>query len=123
MLILGRVLLGTGVGFTNQVHITYTNKLKSVLTIYVSLIVNYMYIYIFVQSVPLYLSEMAPPENRGAFNIGFEVCLGLGILSANLTNQVRLGMENLLINGGCARINSHCRNTFLFTRNTKTMDY
>ncbi|KAJ0968292.1 hypothetical protein J5N97_025209 [Dioscorea zingiberensis] len=55
MLILGRVLLGVGIGFTNQ-------------------------------SVPVYLSEMAPPEHRGAINNGFEVCVGLGVLFANLIN-------------------------------------
>ncbi|KAH9678540.1 MFS domain-containing protein [Citrus sinensis] len=38
------------------------------------------------QSVPLYLSEMAPPKNRGAFNIGFQVCVAIGVLSANLLN-------------------------------------
>ncbi|ESR34836.1 hypothetical protein CICLE_v10006610mg [Citrus x clementina] len=37
-------------------------------------------------SVPLYLSEMAPPKNRGAFNIGFQVCVAIGVLSANLLN-------------------------------------
>ncbi|GMH21521.1 hypothetical protein Nepgr_023363 [Nepenthes gracilis] len=55
MLILGRVLLGVGVGFANQ-------------------------------SVPLYLSEMAPAKYRGAFNIGFQLCVGMGVLSANLIN-------------------------------------
>ncbi|XP_042506515.1 hexose carrier protein HEX6-like [Macadamia integrifolia] len=55
MLILGRILLGIGVGFSNQ-------------------------------SVPLYLSEMAPPQYRGAFNIAFQVCVGIGVLSANLIN-------------------------------------
>ncbi|CAA0834546.1 Sugar transport protein 3 [Striga hermonthica] len=55
MLILGRILLGVGVGFTNQ-------------------------------SVPLYLSEMAPPKYRGAFNIGFQLCVGTGVLLANLIN-------------------------------------
>ncbi|XP_057753889.1 hexose carrier protein HEX6-like [Arachis stenosperma] len=55
MLIIGRVLLGVGVGFTNQ-------------------------------SVPLYLSEMAPPRYRGAFNNGFQLCVGIGVLSANLIN-------------------------------------
>ncbi|KAJ7982504.1 Hexose carrier protein [Quillaja saponaria] len=55
MLILGRVLLGVGVGFANQ-------------------------------SVPLYLSEMAPPRNRGAINNGFQFCVGIGVLSANLIN-------------------------------------
>lgn len=38
------------------------------------------------QSVPLYLSEIAPPESRGAFNVGFQFCVGLGVLSANLIN-------------------------------------
>ncbi|KAH9647832.1 MFS domain-containing protein [Citrus sinensis] len=38
------------------------------------------------QSVPLYLSEMAPPKHRGAFNIGFQVCIAIGVLSANLLN-------------------------------------
>ncbi|XP_020976900.1 hexose carrier protein HEX6-like isoform X3 [Arachis ipaensis] len=55
MLIIGRVLLGVGVGFANQ-------------------------------SVPLYLSEMAPPRYRGAFNNGFQLCVGIGVLSANLIN-------------------------------------
>lgn len=55
MLILGRVLLGIGVGFANQ-------------------------------SVPLYLSEMAPPKYRGAINNGFQLCVGIGVLSANLIN-------------------------------------
>ncbi|KAJ9539770.1 hypothetical protein OSB04_026276 [Centaurea solstitialis] len=55
MLIVGRVLLGVGVGFANQ-------------------------------SVPLYLSEMAPSRYRGAFNMGFQFCVGIGVLSANLLN-------------------------------------
>ncbi|XP_043719962.1 hexose carrier protein HEX6-like [Telopea speciosissima] len=55
MLILGRLLLGIGVGFANQ-------------------------------SVPLYLSEMAPPNYRGAFNNGFQFSIGIGALSANLIN-------------------------------------
>ncbi|XP_072956479.1 hexose carrier protein HEX6-like isoform X1 [Typha angustifolia] len=55
MLILGRVLLGIGLGFTNQ-------------------------------SIPLYLSEMAPPNYRGAINNVFELCISLGILLANLIN-------------------------------------
>ena len=29
---------------------------------------------------------MAPPKNRGAFNIGFQVCVAIGVLSANLLN-------------------------------------
>ncbi|KAJ0042682.1 hypothetical protein Pint_18058 [Pistacia integerrima] len=55
MLIIGRVLLGVGVGFANQ-------------------------------SVPLYLSEMAPPRHRGAINNGFQFSIGIGALSANFIN-------------------------------------
>ncbi|KAH7854562.1 hypothetical protein Vadar_015365 [Vaccinium darrowii] len=38
------------------------------------------------QSVPLYLSEMAPCRHRGAINNGFHLSLGIGVLSANLIN-------------------------------------
>nr|XP_043631612.1 hexose carrier protein HEX6 [Erigeron canadensis] len=55
MLIIGRILLGVGVGFGNQ-------------------------------SVPLYLSEMAPSRYRGAFNMSFQLCVGIGVLAANLIN-------------------------------------
>ncbi|XP_039122297.1 hexose carrier protein HEX6-like isoform X1 [Dioscorea cayenensis subsp. rotundata] len=62
MLILGRVLLGIGVGFTNQ-------------------------------AIPVYLSELAPPQHRGAFNNGFEICVGLGILFANIVNYATQKIE------------------------------
>ncbi|XP_011626512.2 sugar transport protein 5 isoform X2 [Amborella trichopoda] len=55
MLILGRILLGFGVGFTNQ-------------------------------ATPVYLSEMAPPKWRGAFNSGFQFFIGIGVVTANLIN-------------------------------------
>ncbi|XP_009374920.2 sugar carrier protein C [Pyrus x bretschneideri] len=55
MLILGRMLLGFGIGFSNQ-------------------------------SVPLYLSEMAPYRFRGALNIGFQLSITVGILVANVLN-------------------------------------
>lgn len=55
MLIVGRILLGFGIGFTNQ-------------------------------SVPLYLSEMAPYKYRGALNIGFQLSITIGILVANVLN-------------------------------------
>ncbi|KAF9623998.1 hypothetical protein IFM89_007696 [Coptis chinensis] len=55
MLIIGRILLGVGVGFANQ-------------------------------SVPVYLSEMAPAKMRGALNIGFQLAITIGILVANLVN-------------------------------------
>ncbi|XP_058100015.1 sugar transport protein MST6-like [Magnolia sinica] len=55
MLIIGRLLLGVGVGFANQ-------------------------------SVPVYLSEMAPANLRGALNIAFQLAITIGILIANLIN-------------------------------------
>ncbi|KAK7362958.1 hypothetical protein VNO77_05083 [Canavalia gladiata] len=55
MLIVGRILLGFGIGFANQ-------------------------------SVPLYLSEMAPYKYRGALNIGFQLSITCGILVANVLN-------------------------------------
>ncbi|PIA50312.1 hypothetical protein AQUCO_01300807v1 [Aquilegia coerulea] len=66
MLIIGRLLLGIGLGFTNQ-------------------------------SVPLYLSEMAPSKYRGGVNFGFQVFLVVGILMANLIN---FGTEKLKGNLG-----------------------
>ncbi|XAR62162.1 hypothetical protein NMG60_11016803 [Bertholletia excelsa] len=55
MLIFGRILLGFGVGFTNQ-------------------------------ATPVYLSEMAPPKWRGAFNTGFQFFIGIGVVTANCIN-------------------------------------
>ncbi|CAL9201597.1 unnamed protein product [Musa hybrid cultivar] len=55
MLIIGRLLLGVGVGFANQ-------------------------------AVPLYLSEMAPAQLRGALNMGFQMATTIGILVASLVN-------------------------------------
>ncbi|CAA7018711.1 unnamed protein product [Microthlaspi erraticum] len=55
MLISGRILLGFGVGFTNQ-------------------------------AAPVYLSEVAPPQWRGAFNSGFQFFIGVGVVAANMIN-------------------------------------
>ncbi|CAL5207913.1 unnamed protein product [Lathyrus oleraceus] len=63
MLIIGRLLLGFGVGFCNQ-------------------------------SVPVYLSEMAPANIRGALNIGFQMMITIGILAANLINYSTSKMKN-----------------------------
>ncbi|XP_062187177.1 sugar transport protein MST3-like [Phragmites australis] len=64
MLIVGRILLGVGVGFANQ-------------------------------SVPVYLSEMAPARLRGMLNIGFQLMITIGILAAELinygTNKIKAG--------------------------------
>ncbi|RID49797.1 hypothetical protein BRARA_H00573 [Brassica rapa] len=57
MLLSGRILLGFGVGFTNQ-------------------------------AAPVYLSEVAPPQWRGAFNTGFQFFIGVGVVSANFLNYL-----------------------------------
>lgn len=66
MLMLGRVLLGVGIGFADQ-------------------------------SIPLYLSEMAPPTYRGAITMTFHMSLHVGALSANLINY---GTERIKSNLG-----------------------
>ncbi|XP_074269977.1 sugar carrier protein C-like [Silene latifolia] len=63
MLIIGRILLGFGIGFANQ-------------------------------SVPLYLSEMAPYKYRGALNIGFQLSITIGILIANVLNYFFAKIHN-----------------------------
>ncbi|KAL5815338.1 hypothetical protein ACOSQ3_026123 [Xanthoceras sorbifolium] len=55
MLIVGRLLLGVGVGFS-------------------------------MQSVPLYVSEMAPYKHRGSLNVVFQLAITIGIFAANLIN-------------------------------------
>ncbi|XP_064950736.1 sugar transport protein 10-like isoform X2 [Musa acuminata AAA Group] len=40
----------------------------------------------FFQAVPLYLSEMAPAQLRGALNMGFQMATTIGILVASLVN-------------------------------------
>ncbi|KAM0847366.1 hypothetical protein ACQ4PT_055070 [Festuca glaucescens] len=55
MLIVGRILLGVGVGFAGL-------------------------------SIPIYLSEMAPPRLRGTLNIGLQLMITVGIFSANLVS-------------------------------------
>lgn len=38
------------------------------------------------QATPVYLSEMAPPKWRGAFNTGFQFFIGIGVVTANCLN-------------------------------------
>ncbi|GFY83290.1 sugar transporter 1 [Actinidia rufa] len=45
------------------------------------------------QSVPLYLSEMAPPTYRGAISNSFQFSLNMGALSANLINYATVKMD------------------------------
>ncbi|RYR06044.1 hypothetical protein Ahy_B06g085848 isoform C [Arachis hypogaea] len=46
------------------------------------------------QSVPIYLSEMAPAKIRGALNIGFQMMITIGILGANLINYATSKYKN-----------------------------
>lgn len=38
------------------------------------------------QATPVYLSEVAPPKWRGAFNTGFQFFIGIGVVTANCIN-------------------------------------
>ncbi|CAN0852692.1 Sugar carrier protein C [Linum grandiflorum] len=59
---------------------------KNVLMIYLGRILLGFGIGFANQSVPLYLSEMAPYKYRGALNIGFQLSITIGILIANILN-------------------------------------
>ncbi|KAG5221864.1 sugar porter family MFS transporter [Salix suchowensis] len=61
MLIIGRLLLGIGVGFANQ-------------------------------SVPIYLSEMAPAQIRGALNIGFQMAITIAQIKEGYGWRISLGL-------------------------------
>lgn len=45
-----------------------------------------MYMFLCLQSVPLYLSEVAPYNYRGALNMIFQLMITVGILMANIVN-------------------------------------
>ncbi|XP_027338194.1 sugar carrier protein C-like [Abrus precatorius] len=63
MLIVGRMLLGFGIGCANQ-------------------------------SVPIYVSEVAPYKYRGALNMMFQLAITIGIFVANVLNYVFAKMKN-----------------------------
>ncbi|RYR55335.1 hypothetical protein Ahy_A06g030574 isoform A [Arachis hypogaea] len=63
MLIVGRMLLGFGIGCANQ-------------------------------SVPIYVSEVAPYKYRGALNMMFQLAITIGIFVANVLNYFFAKMEN-----------------------------
>jgi MFS family permease len=102
MLIAGRILLGVGVGFSTQVispsiynkkinslwwhHVFHQSSIYHAFYIYAKLIVNFCFD--IDQSVPLYVSEMAPQQHRGAFNIVFQLAITIGIFIANLVNYL-----------------------------------
>lgn len=53
---------------------------------YLFLLIRYLHFVCVTQSVPLYLSEMAPAKYRGAFSNGFQLSIGIGALCANMIN-------------------------------------
>ncbi|URD80949.1 Sugar transport protein [Musa troglodytarum] len=83
MLIIGRILLGVGVGFANQVC-----------SIYVSIYLfspqsSFRPLFSAISSaVPLFLSEIAPVRIRGALNILFQLDVTIGIFVANIVNYL-----------------------------------
>lgn len=50
-------------------------------------------IYVILQAVPLFLSEIAPVQFRGAINILFQLLVTVGILVANLVNFATLNIH------------------------------
>ncbi|KAL3498772.1 hypothetical protein ACH5RR_041504 [Cinchona calisaya] len=57
------------------------------------------------QSVPVYLSEMAPFRYRGALNIVFQLSITIGILAANLVNYaVQHHKNGWRVSLGCAAV-------------------
>ncbi|CAA7395460.1 unnamed protein product [Spirodela intermedia] len=79
MLIIGRILLGIGVGFANQVHLVDRSSARSYYH-------KSYFILLLLQAVPLFLSEIAPVKTRGALNILFQLDVTIGILVANIVN-------------------------------------
>ncbi|KAL3724569.1 hypothetical protein ACJRO7_029701 [Eucalyptus globulus] len=47
-----------------------------------------------IQSIPLYVSEMAPYKHRGSLNVLFQLSIAVGILCANLVNYFTQKMAN-----------------------------
>lgn len=90
MLIMGRILLGFGLGFTLQVCggpkilVLYSLGVfrSPILTIFST---DHLFFFL-PQSAPVYLSETAPARWRGAFTSSFNTFVVIGILSATITN-------------------------------------
>uniref|UniRef100_A0A0E0GJ28 Major facilitator superfamily (MFS) profile domain-containing protein n=2 Tax=Oryza TaxID=4527 RepID=A0A0E0GJ28_ORYNI len=101
MLIVGRILLGCGVGFANQASnfpIILSLQAYSIISFHIisygvkqkirtgNLLAELVPLGEYVQAVPLFLSEIAPTRIRGGLNILFQLNVTIGILFANLVN-------------------------------------
>ena len=64
--------------------------------------VNGDMIVISTQSVPMYLSEIAPPKLRGALNFMFQLATTSGILIAQLVNYGALCVSLGMLLQGCS---------------------
>ncbi|KAG5526012.1 hypothetical protein RHGRI_032336 [Rhododendron griersonianum] len=80
MLIFGRLFLGIGIGFANQV-----------LHCFVFSLVNYSESS--PTAAPIYLSEMAPPKWRGTLATAFQFFLTFGNVTATLVNFFAAGLN------------------------------
>lgn len=83
-LIVGRFMLGVGVGFANQAKMFLLPPLLYNLQSFLSQKTHVLYIH--GSLFWFYLSEMAPLKNRGALSIGFQMAVTIGILTACLIN-------------------------------------
>ncbi|XP_042963205.1 sugar transport protein 7-like isoform X1 [Carya illinoinensis] len=90
MLLLGRIMLGVGIGFGNQVScFTYLFKCykkKAKICFLFQKPHNIVFPMFVLKAVPLYLSEMAPTHLRGGLNMLFQLATTLGIFTANMIN-------------------------------------
>lgn len=79
ILIVGRLLLGVGIGFTSQVSVAATliTEPSGCFT---------CVFWVTWQATPVYLTETAPTEWRGAFTSGFQFFMYVGVVVANFTN-------------------------------------
>lgn len=105
MLIVGRILFGVGVGFGNEVfffiffflqNFSYTNFPTSVTFFLSYFVADCSSVLLFVclwQTVPLFLTEVAPIQLRGAVNIMFQLFVTIGIFIANLVNYATSNMH------------------------------
>nr|GEX34711.1 sugar transport protein 13 [Tanacetum cinerariifolium] len=97
MLIDGRILLGCGVGFTNQeffiIGVVFNAAAKNLALLIVGRILLGCGVGFANQAVPVFLSEIAPTRIRGALNILFQLNVTIGILFANLVNYFTAKIE------------------------------